>query len=170
MKNIYFYTTLILLLTNACNETNDSVSTDLSGTYVGTLDKEKLSKSSFDLSQVKYFMEIKHEEDFLKAHCFGPDLNTTFILEYHQHRETYMICLSGEDYQHLYRQEQQNYLMGGRHMKASQNSDTPWIKHLISLDNSTSDHYKGEFNRDNSSFTCTFLYEGNILTFKGQKQ
>ena len=38
----------------------------------------------------------------IEVHCFGEVLDTTFMLDYYEHNDSVMVCLTGSDFSNMY--------------------------------------------------------------------
>ena len=140
----------------------------LSGTYVGTLNDSNLSKSLDAKYQGTFTAEVRVRGKQLEVNCFGPNFNEQFMLDYYEHNGNYMVCLTGDDHKNLYGTE--HGMISGNHMNGMQRNGSPWMNHLNTAHNSNENHFNGEFNLYHHSFICTFLWNGQPVTFNGLKQ
>ena len=166
MKYLTFGLFLLSFLLFSCNESDDITPDVLTGTYIGTIDNLNLSKSSDTMDQDKFTAEVTRRGNQLEVNCSGPQFNAQFMLEYYEHNDNFMVCLTGDDYQNLYGYA--HGMMNGNHM--NQSSGTPWMNHLNNSHQSNANHSNGEFNLNQHTFGCTFLWNGQTVTFNGVKQ
>ena len=107
-------------------------------------------------------------DDLLEIHCYGEDLDTIFRLNYYQHNEQYMVCNTGEDFEHMY-----GHALSGNHMpQGGMMNETEWMYHLRQ-EHTESDQHFGQFGMADHSFEYLFEYQDGQhsynLQFRGVK-
>ncbi|RUT79604.1 hypothetical protein [Ancylomarina longa] len=148
----------------ACNNEGNEKINDLDGTYIGTL-------TSVDLGQTKSFnttsdavAEITSMGDQIEVHCYGGDLDTTYMLNYYQNKDSVMVCITGTDFENMY-----GHMLGGNHMSGGMmsdknNNETEWMHHLNDEHQAGDEHFGG-FNMSQHTFDYTFHFtDGNSNT------
>ena len=98
----------------SCEKSNEIVSDGIEGVYKGTLTiPNSLKSSALDgLENDHGTAEVKMMGDNqIEVHCFGEVLDTTFMLDYYEHNDSVMVCLTGSDFSNMY-----GYGLGEGHM------------------------------------------------------
>lgn len=168
MKHLIFGFFFLSFVFIGCNESDDMELDQLSGTYVGTINGINLAKISDTEPQGSFTAEVRIGKNQLEVSCFGPEFNAEFMLEYFEHVDSYMVCLVGEDYKNFYGSSHGN--SNGNHMNRMQINGTPWINHLHHSHQSNQNLSNGRFDLNHRTFVCTFLWNGQRITFNGVKQ
>jgi hypothetical protein len=156
---------LALFIMNACDNDDDASIDSLEGTYVGTITIESGLKSTFDATA-----EItKISDEQIQVHCFGSELDTTFMLNYFEHNDSIMVCLTGDDFEHMYGHRYGEGHMSGGMMGDRQNGETEWMHHM-SDEHKEGDEHFGGFDMMNHSFGYTFKMTDHRYHFQGTKE
>ncbi len=155
-----------LVLIN-CNSSDEPEINTLSGVYFGTLKSDDVNKSSI-IPKGEIIANVISKGDQLEVHCYGEELNITFMLEYFEHNDSIMVCLTGDDYENLYGHAHGEGMMSGTHNM--QNGTTEWMQHLSNAHDPDEDHFFGGFDGNHHSFSCSFNWQDQIVTFSGSKQ
>ena len=54
----------------------------------------------------------------IEVHCFGKEIDTTFMLDYYEHNDSVMVCLTGSDFEFMY-----GHMLGEGHMGGGMMND-----------------------------------------------
>lgn len=174
---------LFALLIVSCNK-ETQMNNDLSyieqivGNYTGTFLSEGLK------STIEAHADIQMNSDSsIWVHCYGGDIDTTFMFDLFNQGDSLYVCLTGEDFFNEYghmRNAMGNMMngfgsmMGGNMMGGNgySGSDlTGWMHHL-EVDHENGDMHFGGFDLNNHTFGYSFEDMGNnnmIMRFEGTK-
>jgi hypothetical protein len=72
---------------------------EITGIYTGFYYNVPLSVSHDSTAQADV---IETGNGEISVHCYGDVLDTTFILNYYEHNDSVMVCLTGEEFEHVY--------------------------------------------------------------------
>lgn len=109
----------------------------------------------------------------IEVHCFGEDIDTTFMLDYYEHNDSIMVCLTGDDFEYMY-----GHMLGGGHMGGGMMGDihggeTQWAHHMNDEHENGDEHFGG-FDTHEMTFSYSFkmMDESSpyYLRFHGVKQ
>ena len=109
----------------------------------------------------------------IEVHCFGENIDTTFMLDYYEHSDSVMVCLTGDDFENMY-----GHMLGSGHMDGGmmndiQNGETQWMHHMNDEHEDGEEHFGG-FDMHEMTFTYSFkmMDESSpyYLRFHGIKQ
>jgi hypothetical protein len=152
MKNLIKISMIAVILVAvtlaSCNKENDTpnLTTAVVGTYKGELITNKLktgSPATADITSVNdYTIEI---------HCYGTDIDTTFMLELYEDGDMMRVCFTDEDFYGEYGHEKQE----DHHMMGGDGNWTNWNQHM-SNDHGEGDEHYGYFNMTKHEFDYTF--------------
>ena len=98
----------------SCEKTEDLKANDIEGVYEGTFSvSSSLKATSLDASENHHgTAEVSLMGDNqIEVHCFGEEIDTTFMLDYYEHNDSIMVCLTGDDFEHMY-----GHMLGEGHM------------------------------------------------------
>lgn len=160
----------------SCEKTEDLNPEDIEGVYVGTFSVSGSLKSS----------ALTHDEEDhgtaevtimagnqIEVHCFGEEIDTTFMLNYYAHNDSVMVCLTGTDFEIHYGHTLGQGHMGGGMMRDIGIGETEWMHHMDDEHDDEDEHFGG-FNIHEKSFAYSFrMMEGSTpyyLRFHGIKQ
>ncbi len=164
---------LTMIVTAACDKTEESSIESIEGTYVGTLTSGNSLKSASN-SEIDAKAEItKTTDGQIEVHCYGGELDTIFMLHYYENHDSVMVCLNGDAFEHMYgHMTGQGHLMGGM-MGGISGGETQW-QHHMSDEHKEGDQHPGGFDMQHRTFRYQFqMMDGEIpykLTFQGIKQ
>ncbi|NQU53707.1 MAG: hypothetical protein HQ522_14345 [Bacteroidetes bacterium] len=157
-KRIVFIAVIALFAFAACEKTVDEpIDNSIEGTYVGTLSQSVL-KSAVGISNGDHDAntDVKITRDsLLEVHCYGGDIDTTFMLNYIENHDSIMVCFTGADFEHAY-----GHMMGQGHMSDGmmgdqQSGQTEWEHHMDDEHKDGDEHFGG-FDMVNHSFGFSF--------------
>jgi len=169
MKNVNVFlivASMIILL--SCEKSNDSKLVEITGTYVGTLSKQSLSKSNAVLSSSEATTIVTSIGDQIEVHCFGESIDTTLILDYYHHSDSVFVCHTGEEFENLYGHMKGQGHLSGSMMEDMHGSETEWMHHLSDEHEKDDEHF-GNFNTQHNSFSYLFKMSDGDYQFRGTK-
>ena len=156
---------LALLVLTACSKNEETSDQSIAGTYVGTLKSSVSTTTSVNATAT--VVETGDQE--FELHCLSDELDTTLILNYYHNDDSIMVCLTGDDFEHMY-----GHMLGQGHMMGDlSDGETEWMHHL-SDEHQDGDEHFGGFDMQHHSFSYRFnMMDGNTpyhLTFQGIKE
>ena len=177
MKQIRILTIIMVitvLIMAACEPSSDSLnlSDDIAGTYKGSLTSITKILSNEQLSD-DAFVEIRRmTNDLIEVHMYHEDLDSLFMLNYYDHLDSTMVCLTGNDFEFMYGHMLGQGHTGGNMMGHMQNNETEWMHHLSDEHHEGDEHFGG-FNRQMQTFEYRFTMKREQIHyemfFQGQK-
>jgi len=180
MKNKFFiigilgFTALFSII--SCGKSNDTINGNIEGSYYGLFTTSSSLKSAYAKGTGigEGTAEVTMIDDHqIQIHCFGEEIDTTFILDYYEHNDSIMVCLTGEDFEHMY-----GHMLGSGHMDGSMMGDihkgeTEWMHHMND-EHKPGDLHFGGFDMNKGTFTYSFpMMDGSTpyyLKFQGAKE
>lgn len=167
---------VLLMGFTSCEKSDDPVSNEIEGEYIGSFSISSSLKSTpagnLDKDQGTAVVSMMGENQ-IEVHCFGEEIDTTFMLDYYEHNDSIMVCLTGDDFDHMYGHMLGEGHMGGGMMGDRQNSETQWMHHMNDEHENGDEHFGG-FNMQDGSFTYSFqMMDGSnpyYLKFHGIKE
>src|SRR5680860_28910 len=156
-KVIGMVAVLTLIVLTACDKTEDASVQSIEGTYVGTLTIEGLkSASGMITNPVNATTEITKISDAeIEVHCYSDELDTTFMLNYYDDHDSVMVCLTGDDFEHMYGHIKGEGHMSGGMMGDITDGETEWQHHMDDEHEDGDEHFGGfDMNTNNFSYTC----------------
>jgi hypothetical protein len=168
---------------SSCEESADLSNTTFEGTYRGSLTYESSLKSSPIASNG--ISEATAEISDLgggqmEVHCFGDEMDTTFILNWYEHYNMIMVCLDGVAFERMYGHMMGGCpMMGGGHMNNTQNQsgsmmdghnngNTDWMDHM-NREHRKGDEHFGWINMTDHTFEYTIKAGNGDYHFIGKK-
>ena len=156
-----------------CQKDNQTGNQSVEGTYIGSFTTTSTLKSAaiatgnrMDTAIVK---QINSGQ--INVHCFGNDLDSTFILNTFHNGDSLMVCLNGQDFDNEY-----GHMMGSGSMMGGGmmgNNSTEWGQHMNG-EHKVGDNHFGGFNMQNGTFGYSFkMMTGgttNYTKFQGTKK
>ena len=147
----------------SCEKADDLNVNDIEGVYTGTFSiSSSLKSASFDGGEGDHgTAEVNTMgENQIEIHCFGEEIDTTFMLDYYEHNDSVMVCLTGADFENMYGHMLGEGHMGGGMMGGSMMSDrgegeSEWMHHMNDEHENGDEHFGG-FNMSEESFTYSF--------------
>ncbi len=173
-RKLFFTIAIVVLGFTACNKTDEPIDNSIEGTYVGTLTTYGLKSGSGVMSgssnATADVTKIKDGE--IEVHCYSDDIDTTFMLNYFENHDSVMVCLNGEDFEHMYGHMYGQGHMGDGMMGDITNGETEWQHHMDDEHQNGDEHFGG-FGMGNQTFGYHFkMMDGNMpysLNFQGTK-
>jgi hypothetical protein len=167
---------VLLMGFTSCEKSNDLDINEIEGVYVGAFSTSSSLKSApLDgpgggpgTAEVTMM-----GDNLIEVHCFGKEIDTTFMLGYYEHNDSVMVCLTGDDFTDMY-----DHMLGEGHMSGGMmgdntGGDTDWMHHMDD-EHTTGDEHFGGFDMGEGSFTYSFKLMDEInlyyLKFHGVKE
>lgn len=185
IKKIGLAAVAALFALSACNKTDDLSVNTIEGTYVGTLSGTGSLKSAETWMTSATADVVKTSEGEIQVHCFGGEIDTTFMLNYFENHDSVMVCMQGADFDEMYGHMSSGGMMGGTNggmmggtnggMIGSTQGDhhsqngTEWQNHMSSMHQAGDEHFGG-FDMMGKSFGYTFKMPNGDMTFQGTKK
>ncbi|MDA3952867.1 MAG: hypothetical protein PF485_04415 [Bacteroidales bacterium] len=169
-RNILIFSILTLLII-ACDKTDDLNVNSIEGIYYGTISIESSLKSNTNaelISSLASAEVIKLNDEQIQVHCYGSEFDTTFMLNYFEHNDSVMVCLTGDDFEHMYGHIYGVGHMSGGMMIDKQNGETEWIHHMNDEHIDVDEHFGG-FDMMQHSFGYIFKIKDGDYHFQGTK-
>jgi hypothetical protein len=173
MKNKNYFKVLLFAFAGtfvfgACQKDNQSVNKNVEGTYVGNFTTTSTLKSTQLAANINSSATVvvsKLNDEQIKIHCFGDELDSTFILNMYNNGDSLMVCLDGSSFEHEYGHMMgQGSMMGGGNIMG--NNSTEWGQHMNG-EHKVGDEHFGGFNMSNGTFTYSFkMMEGTSTIYK----
>ena len=159
----------------ACQKDNQSENKNVEGTYVGNFTTTSTLKSAqlaANINSSATAVVSKLNDEQIKIHCFGDELDSTFILNMYDNGDSLMVCLDGQDFKNEY-----GHMMGDGSMMGSGsmmgNNSTEWGKHMNG-EHKVGDNHFGGFDMQNGTFGYSFKTmtgsSTNYKKFQGTKK
>jgi len=155
---------VLLMGITSCEKSDDPSSTGIEGTYVGAFSTSNSLKSiPLDgLVGGPGTTEVSLMGDYqIEVHCFGEEIDTTFMLGYYEHNDSVMVCLLGDEFAEMYgHMLGEGHMLGSGHMSGGMMGnldpeETEWMHHMDDEHTSHDDHFGG-FDMDDRTFTYSF--------------
>ncbi len=149
---------VVLMGFNSCEKSDDLATDEIEGTYIGTFSVSSLLKSapSDGVDADHGTAEINMMGDNqIEVHCFGDEIDTTFMLDYYEHNDSVMVCLTGGEFGNMY-----GHMLGDGHMSGGMMGDmgqgeSEWMHHMNDEHDEGDEHFGG-FNMSEHTFTYSF--------------
>jgi hypothetical protein len=180
MKNRNFIIGTLMITASlaliSCNKSSDPENVNIAGIYNGSFTTSPSLKSAIvgGESMSEGVAEVTMNDDHqIQVHCFGEEIDTTFMLDYYAHNDSIMVCLTGEDFEGMY-----GHMLGDGHMSGGMmgdihNGETEWIHHMNDEHESGDLHFGG-FDMKKGTFAYSFrMMDGSTpyhLEFNGTKK
>ncbi|WP_163707550.1 hypothetical protein [Mangrovibacterium lignilyticum] len=160
---------LALFVLTACSKNEDTSEQTITGTYVGTL--KSSASTTTPIAATATVVETGDLE--IELHCLSDELDTTLVLKYYHNDDSIMVCLTGDDFEHMYgHMLGQGHMMGGM-MGDLSDGETEWMHHLNDEHQDGDEHFGG-FDMQHHTFGYRFeMMDGDMpynLTFQGVKE
>lgn len=167
-------TTAILLIMVACESSSDSINLNdsIEGTYKGSITSITKIISNEQVSDNAFVKIRAITDNLIEVHMYHEDFDSLFMLNYYDHLDSTLVCLTGNDFESRYGHMLGEGHAGGGMMGHIQNSETEWMHHLNDDHNEGDEHFGG-FNKQMQTFEYRFnMTRQHInydLLFQGQK-
>jgi hypothetical protein len=166
--------TVILGLVSCEKEGSQRIS-DIEGRYVGSFSKSTSLKSTLIYSSGEHdgIAEVTMMgEHQIQVHCYGNEIDTTFMLDYFEHNDSVMVCLTGHDFENTYGNMSGEGHMTGGMMGDISSGETEWMHHMND-EHEEGDEHPGGFDMVHGTFSYYFRMMENhtpyYLKFHGIK-
>jgi len=151
----------------ACNKDEKTVNQSVEGTYIGSFTTTSTLKSAQVAANINgsaTAVVSKLNDQQIKIHCFGDELDSTFILNMYDNGDSLMVCLNGQDFKNEYGHMMGDGMMGNGGMMG--NNSTGWGKHMNG-EHKVGDHHFGGFDMQNGTFGYSFkMMTGSSTNYK----
>ncbi len=167
MKTIKSFLIIVigLIVFISCDKEEQIIESSIYGTYVGTLKFDNTLKSISAGDDDGIAVVTKVGEDEIQVHCYGTEIDTTFMLNFYEHQDSILVCLNGNAFEEMY-----GHMLGQGHMMGDRNSNqSEWRHHLEDEHQEGEDHFGG-FDMRNHSFNYAIKMEDGYYHFSGQQQ
>ena len=166
--------TVLLGLVSCETQSSQSIS-GIEGTYEGSFSKSTSLKSALlegngdhdGIAEVTMMGENQ-----IQVHCYGNEIDSTFMLDYFEHNDSVMVCLTGHDFENTYGHMSGEYHMSGGMMGDIGSGETEWMHHMND-EHDEADEHPGGFDMANGTFSYAFRIMDNLkpyyLNFHGIK-
>ncbi|MUP39398.1 hypothetical protein [Labilibaculum euxinus] len=156
-----------LVIFVACGKNDDEQLNDITGKYTGTLSLKSVVKSGSSSDDHAY-ADVMIVGEQIQVHCYGEELDTTFMLDYYQHSDSVFVCHTGEEFEQIY-----GHMLGENHMSGGMmgdlhNGETEWMHHL-NEEHQEGDVHFGGFDMQQHTFSYLFKMEEGDFLFHGAK-
>ena len=103
-KAMALFSIMSLIFIYSCEKSDDLISDDITGTYIGTLTLNQAGKSSetAKAEAVPATIVINEVGNQIQVHCLTEDFDTTVILDIYHNGDDIMVCLTGDDFENMY--------------------------------------------------------------------
>lgn len=157
---------LTFMLFISCDKQEVGEEELLQGSYVGTLTPVNSEIQTIQPAVANVKVVGDH---LLEIHCYSEEFDTIVRLNYYHHNEQYIVCATGEDFEHMY-----GHALSGQHMSQGRMmNESEWMYHLRQ-EHSESDEHFGQFGMTDHSFEYLFLCKDDQhpynLQFRGIKR
>lgn len=173
----------IILTFVSCSESTSGPSGDIEGIYYGSFTRTSSLKATSEAvsnsnSGDEYAEIHRLEGNQIQVHCFGEEIDTTFMLDYYMHNDSVLVCLTGDDFENMYGHmlgagHMGGGMMGGNMMGDIGDNETEWMHHM-SDEHEEGDEHFGGFDMQNGMFTyfirMTNEAEPYYMKFTGSKE
>lgn len=145
----------LAVMVTACDKQNVSVdlTTDIVGTYKGTLSSDKLKGVSDATADV-----TKTGDNELEIHCYGDEIDTTFTQRLFENGDMVQMCTTGDDFYNEYGHEMMN--QSDHHDMMNDRDGSSWVHHMDEEHDAGDEHY-GSFDMDQHTFNYSFNIQSN---------
>ncbi len=160
----------------SCDKSSDPENVNIAGIYNGSFTTSPTLKSAIVVgaSVSEGVAEVTMNNDHqIQIHCFGEEIDTTFMLDYYHHNDSVMVCLTSENFEGRY-----GHMLGEDHMRGGmmgdiQNGESEWMHHMND-EHEPGDLHFGGFDMDMGTFSYSFeMMDGSTpynLVFNGNKE
>ena len=167
-KAMALFSIMSLIFIYSCEKSDDLISDDITGTYIGTLTLNQAGKSSetAKAEAVPATIVINEVGNQIQVHCLTEDFDTTVILDIYHNGDDIMVCLTGDDFENMY-----GHMYGQGNMMHGnmQHNSSEWMQHLNNEHQEGDEHF-GSFDMQHHSFNYTFRMSNGDFHFQGIRQ
>lgn len=165
----------VLLGLVSCEKEGSQRIGDIEGRYVGSFSKSTTLKSDLQDGNGEHdgIAEVTMMgEHQIQVHCYGNEIDTTFMLDYFEHNDSVMVCLTGHDFENTYGNMSGEGHMTGGMMGDISSGETEWMHHMND-EHEEGDEHPGGFDIVHGTFSYYFRMMENhtpyYLKFHGIK-
>lgn len=174
-RSFTIITFMITLVFVGCVDSDPIPHNAISGAYVGTI-------TDIDNAQSKGYLKTEDDAiaditkigfNLLKVHLYHAELDTIFMVNYYENKDSVNVCFTGNDFESMYGHTLGQGHANGDMMGDIQNNETEWMHHLNDEHQEGDDHYGG-IDKLNHTFSYEFTISEGDLThgflFQGVKK
>ncbi len=159
--------TVLLGLISCEKESSQSIS-DIEGRYVGSFSTSSSLKSTLanvDGVAGEGIAEVTMMDgNQIQVHCYGNEIDTTIMLDYFEHNDSIMVCLTGHDFENTYGHMSGEGHMTGGMMGDISSGETEWMHHMND-DHDEDDEHPGGFDMVHGTFSYAFRMMENLTPY-----
>jgi len=163
---------VLWMVFSSCERSDDNTGFEIDGTYIGSLSTSVSLTAGPEMDQATAVVSMVGDQQ-IDVHCIGVEFDTTLVLDYYPHNDSVMVCLTGDDFYHMYGHRLGQGHMSGGMMGDKSEGESDWMHHLDD-EHSAGDEHFGGFDLSERSFTYSFkMMEGNTpyyVKFYGVKE
>lgn len=156
----------IPILFMGCNDNDELMDSDITGTYTGELTQDLSSKSSVTKSENFATVVVTKEGEQIQVHCVSDNFDERIVLDTYHDDEIVRVCLTGEEFQNTYGH---HLGMMNMHQNGHQPQENEWMRHLHEEHEDGDEHF-GFFDMRHRSFKFTFVTDQGSFHFHGTKE
>ena len=167
---------VVLIGFTSCEKSDDLNVNNIEGIYEGTfsvLNSIKAASLKGSEGDPGSAVVSLMGDNQIEAHCFGEEIDTTFMLYYYEHEDSIMVCPTGDDFEKMHGHRHGEGHMSGGMMGDRNNDESEWMHHMNDEHDEGDEHFGG-FNMSDHSFSYSFrMMDGTTpyyLIFHGLKQ
>ena len=150
----------------ACQKVEKTANESVEGTYIGSFTTASTLKSATTTAgnMMDTAIVTLMSNGQINVHCFGDDLDSTFILNTYRNGDSLMVCLDGDDFNNEYGHMMGHGSMMGDGMMGNNSSE--WGQHMNS-EHKIGDNHFGGFDMQNGTFSYSFkMMDGTMMNYK----
>lgn len=179
VKLLLAATVLSTIFFASCEKTDSLTVDSVAGKYVGTLSSDSGLKNTDGIASGEFdaTVDVTDTGDGqIEVHCYGGDIDTTFMLNYYGNGDSTMVCLDGDAFEQMY-----GHIMGDDHgstgnmgqggmmgSTGNMGGQMNWGDHM-SGEHQEGDEHFGGFDMTNNTFDYTMQTGTGDLRFQGAK-
>ena len=150
--------TVLLGLISCEKQSSQSIS-DIEGRYVGSFSKSTSLKSDLQDGNGEHdgIAEVTMMgENQIQVHCYGDEIDTTIMLDYFEHNDSVMVCLT-------WYMSDEGHMTGGM-MGDISSGETEWMHHMND-EHDDNDEHPGGFDMVHGTFSYSFRMMENLTPY-----
>ncbi|HKK10071.1 MAG TPA: hypothetical protein VJ939_04500 [Bacteroidales bacterium] len=175
LKVISILAVVIILTATACEENNRNENNSPEGTYIGSLSRAEGNTPAKNIAdeptEATAVVEVIGDRQ-MEAHWTGHGIDTTMMLNYYDHQDSVLVCLTGNEFENQYGHMLGEGHMEGGHMSDMHDGETEWMHHMNDEHDPGDEHFGG-FDMQDHTFTYRFEIMDEdtpvTLVFQGEK-
>lgn len=175
-RNLFIGMLFTSALFVAVSCTKDDNRDNIEGSYYGTFKRTTSLKSTLsdDGGGVPGTAKVTITgENQIEVHCYGDEIDTTFMLNYYMHNDSALVCLTGDDFENMYGHKLGSDHMGGGMMGDIGDEETEWMHHMNDEHQDGDKHFGGfDLHMGNFTYSLPMMDETEpyYLKFSGSKK